>query len=223
MLCKAADPATARAAGGRADRTTSGDENTAMRFVVGLGNPTRQYEPTRHNVGFRVIDALRARWHAGAGRRAFRGRCYDARPRSGSAEARVLLLKPHTYMNASGEAVGEMAAFYKADCRDVLIVLDDLALPRGKLRARAGGSPGGHKGLADVQRVLGSDRVPRLRIGIGAPPAGMDSVDYVLGRFGAAEWAEVGPAVERAAQAVEDWVFHDLTYVMDRYNQSSQA
>jgi len=188
--------------------------------VAGLGNPGREYERTRHNMGFRVLEALREKWHADDGRGGFGGRVYDARPvRPGDGMRRVLLFEPHTYMNRSGQAVREMATFYKAAPGDLLIVVDDMNLPLGRLRARAGGSAGGQKGLADILRALGTPDVPRLRIGIGRPPAQWDAVDYVLSRFGADEQPVIDAAIDRAAEAVEDWVFHGLPFVMGRYNR----
>ena len=197
-------------------------QDARIRFVVGLGNPTPQYEGTRHNVGFLVLADLRRRWDLGPGRQAFDGLRNDACLAAADGPVRVVLLEPHTYMNCSGAAVQKMVAFYKADCQDVLIVLDDLALPLGRLRARPGGSAGGHRGLADIQRALGTDQVPRLRIGIGSPPPQMDWVDYVLSRFRPDEQEAVDQAVRQAAAAVEDWLRHDLTYVMERYNPEAQ-
>jgi PTH1 family peptidyl-tRNA hydrolase len=194
------------------------------RFVVGLGNPGRSYERTRHNVGFRVLAVLRRRWGVEGDRKAFGGQMSEARPtRGGAGERRVRLLEPHTYMNRSGLAVREMAAFYKADVEEILVVLDDMNLPVGRLRARSGGSAGGQKGLADVMARLGTDRVPRLRIGIGQPPAFMDGVDYVLSRFTPDEEEIVAEAVETAADAVEDWVFCGLSFVMDKYNRKAES
>jgi len=190
------------------------------RFVVGLGNPGRQYARTRHNVGFRVLEALRRRWGADDGRSAFGGKVYDARPsRPDAGPRRVLLLEPHTYMNCSGRSVREAATFYKAAPDDLLIVLDDMNLPLGRLRARAGGSAGGQKGLADILQALGTQDVPRLRIGIGPPPGRMDGVEYVLSSFGEDEREEVDAAIEAAAEAAEDWVFRGLPSVMGRYNR----
>lgn len=194
--------------------------DATRRFVVGLGNPGRQYAASRHNVGFRVVEALQRRWQAGPPRTAFGGLVWDARPsRVGAGQRRVVLLEPQTYMNRSGAAVREMAAFYKAAAADLLVVLDDMALPPGRLRARAGGSAGGHNGLADVLAALGDEQVSRLRVGIGAAPPHMDAADYVLGRFAAGESELMEAAVAAAADAVEDWVFHGVTYVMDRYNR----
>jgi len=193
----------------------------AARFVVGLGNPGRRYVRTRHNAGFRVLETLRRRWQAPEPRKTFCGHVTDVRlpARAGGEARRVVLLAPQTYMNDSGKAVLEMTKFYKADCRDVLVVLDDLALPPGRLRARACGSAGGHKGLADILRVLGTERVPRLRIGIGAAPPEMEAEDYVLAKFGPQEGPTMEEAFDLAADAVEDWIFGDIECVMQEYNR----
>ena len=189
----------------------SDDESGVMKIVVGLGNPGRKYVRTRHNVGFAVVDKLVRRWGLGQGRKAFGGMVFDGRvaapPGETSSPRRVMLLEPHTYMNRSGQAVKAVTAFYKVACSDVLIVLDDLALPSGRLRIRPGGSAGGHKGLADVQDVLGATEIARLRVGIGQPPEFMDAVDFVLSRFSEDEGKTIQRAVALAADAVEDWLF----------------
>jgi PTH1 family peptidyl-tRNA hydrolase len=123
-------------------------------------------------------------------------------------------------MNCSGRAVREITGFYKARLEDVLIVLDDLALPPGRLRIRVGGSAGGHNGLSDIIRLMGSNSIPRLRIGIGAAPVFMDTADYVLQRFGDEDAETIRQAVDRGAQAVEDWVFNGPAHAMDIYNQT---
>lgn len=191
----------------------------ARRFVLGLGNPRRRHRGTRHNVGFMVLSELRERWDYGRGRRKFHGRCW-----SGSiATVAATLLAPETYMNRSGMAAAEMMAFYKAPPEAVLIVMDDMALPPGRLRVRASGSAGGHKGLADILQAVDTQALPRLRIGIGSPPPGVDSVQYVLGRFTEQEEPVMLRAVEKAADAVEDWAVKGITYVMDHYNQDTQG
>jgi len=193
------------------------------KFIVGLGNPGRRYSGTRHNVGYEVVNVLRQRWNAGEGRNAFGGRYFDARvERSGRCE-RVGLLCPETFMNRSGRAVSEMVGFYKADHEEVLIVLDDMALPAGTIRARATGSAGGHKGLADVINALGSELVPRLRVGIGTAHGEGEAVDYVLSRFQPEERQAMELAIGGAADAAEDWVFRGVEYVMNRYNRKEDA
>jgi PTH1 family peptidyl-tRNA hydrolase len=174
-------------------------------------------------VGFAVVEALTERWGAGRGRRAFDGRLREARPTVGGAVRRVLLLQPQTYMNRSGSAVAAMMRFYKADLADLLVVLDDMALPLGRLRLRPGGSSGGHKGLADVLTALGGEQVPRLRIGISAAPAGMDGTDYVLTTFATAEQEMIDQAVRQAAEAVEDWLAMNMSDVMDRHNRKGDS
>lgn len=191
-------------------------------FVVGLGNPGRRYAATRHNVGFRVVEALARRWQAGPPREAFGGRLHDARAVRAGRERRVMLLAPQTYMNCSGRAARELLTFYKAAREDLLVVLDDLALPPGAMRMRGEGSSGGHKGLDDVLEALGGQDVPRLRLGIGGPPPGMDPADYVLQDFRPEEEDVIGRTINLAADAVEDWVFHGVEYVMNAYNRKGQ-
>jgi len=191
------------------------------KMVVGLGNPGRKYRRTRHNVGFMVVDVLVGRWHFGAGRKAFGGLFYDGRVSAGGPEGgarRVLLLLPHTYMNCSGQAVKGVVEYYGIACEDLLIVMDDMALPVGRIRVRSGGSAGGHKGLIDVQEKLGTSDLPRLRVGIGSPPEYMDAMDHVLRAFEDDEAEIIEQAVTRAADAVEEWLFKPLSSVMDTYN-----
>ena len=189
------------------------------RFVVGLGNPGRQYERTRHNVGFMVVQELVRRWNVPPHKEAFGSHLYDVRVSKGQQTRRVMLLEPQTYMNCSGRAVRQMVDFYKLPCRDMLVVLDDMALPLGQLRARAEGSAGGHNGLADILLAMGTNAVPRLRLGIGNPPGRMEWKDYVLTAFGRDEMAVIEPAIVTAASAVEDWVFFGLDMMMEKYNR----
>lgn len=194
------------------------DEADRTRFIVGLGNPGRRYANTRHNLGFAVADVLVARWQAGQGEKAFGGQFWRARLQRQPKRRLAMLLNPLTYMNRSGQAVREMSAFYMADPDQILVVLDDLSLPTGRLRARAGGSAGGHNGLADVLEAMGHTQIPRLRIGVGPPPPDVDSADHVLRPFEAGETEIIETAVQRAADAVEDWVFNGIEFVMDKYN-----
>ncbi len=198
-------------------------ETEKTKFVVGLGNPGRQYARTRHNVGFDVVAALRRRWSIAEGKQAFGGLFYDARVTRGDRTQRVMLLEPQTFMNCSGRAVRAIADFYKAAPGDMLIVLDDFALPLGRLRCRPDGSAGGHNGLADILTAMGTQSVPRLRLGIGSPPGRMEWKDFVLTTFRGDELDAVGDAVELAADAVEDWVFRGLVYVMEKYNRKTES
>ncbi|HNX26156.1 MAG TPA: aminoacyl-tRNA hydrolase [Phycisphaerae bacterium] len=194
----------------------------ARRFVVGLGNPGRKYVETRHNVGFRVLEVLRQRWGLETAAEKFQSMFWQTRRERFDEESRnVVLLAPMTYMNESGRAVRAMMDFYKAQPDEILVVLDDFALPLAQLRLRAKGSAGGHNGLADIIHKCGSDEFPRLRIGIGTPPGVMDVSDYVLGKFASNELEDIGSAINIAADAVEDWVFGDMLNVMQKYNRKS--
>lgn len=187
-----------------------------MKLVVGLGNPGRKYTETRHNVGFMTAAKLGRVLSAGPVRTQFEGDTVD-----GTVDTeKVLVLCPATYMNHSGRSVRKAVEFYKLTPDDVLVVCDDLNLPLGRLRIRAGGSAGGQKGLADVIRHLGTDQVPRLRIGIDPPPEGWAVPDYVLSKFGSGEQPEIERVTERAALAAADWVQHGVAFCMNRYNGS---
>ena len=156
--------------------TVNDQDDSSVRLVVGLGNPGKRYEQTRHNIGFEVVDEAARRLSATGPKAAFGGLAYDARPALPDGRtARVVLLQPHTFMNCSGQAVRNIAGFYKTSLENILIVLDDLALPPGKLRIRVSGSAGGHNGLSDIIRLMGSIAVARLRVGIGQSPAFMDT------------------------------------------------
>jgi PTH1 family peptidyl-tRNA hydrolase len=185
-----------------------------MKLIVGLGNPGKQYEGTRHNVGFATVARLIAARASSPPKNKFQGELYEAN----IASQRVLLLLPLTYMNGSGASVLAARDFYKIEHSDILIICDDFALPLGKLRFRAKGSSGGQKGLDDIIRRLGTDEVSRLRIGIGAPPPGRDVSGYVLGRFRPEEQAVVEQCIQRAAESAEAWVEKGLGYCMNHYN-----
>jgi PTH1 family peptidyl-tRNA hydrolase len=190
-----------------------------MKLIVGLGNPGSQYEKTRHNAGFMAVDRIARRHLPGEtpkGR--FQGVVIEG-PVGGE---RCVLLKPTTYMNRSGAAVAQAANFYKIDvASDLLVFVDDLALPLGGIRLRASGSAGGHNGLTDIQRALGTEAYPRCRIGIDARPAFMDQADYVLGRLTAEEMAVMEPALDRAADAAEVFIREGITPAMNRFNIAS--
>ena len=195
-----------------------------MRFIVGLGNPGRRYAKTRHNIGWMVLAALRRRWQVASGRSGFGGVVYDARLVGPDGQvARVVMLEPLTYMNRSGEAVNGLVKYYRADCHDVLVILDDMALPLGRVRVRPGGSAGGHNGLKDIIALLGTEEVPRLRVGIGQAPPEVPSEDYVLAKFEKHELDAIAMATEAAAAAAQDWIYSDIKYVMDKYNANNDA
>lgn len=186
-----------------------------MRLVVGLGNPGVKYEGTRHNVGFRVVDELSRRHGIDVSRSRFSG--LTGNGSIGSEQ--VILLKPGTFMNLSGRSVREGLAFYKLLPGDLLVVSDDMALPLGRLRLRKSGSAGGHNGLASVVQELGGDQFARLRIGI-EQVAGERMVGHVLGSFTRFEEEIIGPAVARAADAVECWLADGIDAAMNRFNKS---
>jgi peptidyl-tRNA hydrolase, PTH1 family len=187
----------------------------AAACIIGLGNPGRQYHLTRHNLGFMVLEALIARWGAQGPKKAFSGEVWDAR----LGGQRVWLLAPMTFMNRSGQAAVELVRFYQVPLARVLVVLDDMALPPGRIRLRPEGSAGGHNGLSDVLARLGCMEVPRLRIGIGSPPSVMDGVDYVLGKMSEDELAIAKGAVDQACQAVEDWLTMGMDAAMSKHNR----
>ena len=185
-----------------------------MKLVVGLGNPGRKYEGTRHNVGFRVVAELTRKYAQGKPKQAFQGEIVEAKLEAEKA----LLLCPHTLMNLSGASVLAARDFYKIVDEDLLVIGDDFHLPLGKLRFRSSGSSGGQKGLENIIRRLGTDQIPRLRIGIGEPPEGREAADYVLGRFSKAEQGDIEEAIWRAADAVVVWAREGLAVSMNRYN-----
>ena len=187
-----------------------------MKLVVGLGNPGRRYEGTRHNVGFLVVGELAkkgSRLPAGSKER-FQGETADADLEGEKA----LLLTPTTYMNLSGASVLAARDFYKIPQEDLIVVCDDLNLPLAKLRVRADGSAGGQKGLEDIIRRLGTDEFTRLRIGIGAPPDGWTWPDFVLSKFTKEEIPAMEQAIARAVEAIVVWAREGVQTCMNRYN-----
>ncbi|WP_346355201.1 aminoacyl-tRNA hydrolase [Azotosporobacter soli] len=186
-----------------------------MKIIVGLGNPGQEYSATKHNVGFMVLDELASRWNVTGWRK--RSNAEVAEYRLGS-EA-VLLVKPQTYMNLSGTAVGELARWYKVAEEDIVVIFDDMDLPTGKLRLRMKGGSGGHRGIESLLQHLAKDSFLRLRMGIGRPPAGWQVVDYVLSRFTAEEQPLIAAAIERSAEAVEAIVKDGMNKAMNLFNK----
>lgn len=184
-----------------------------MLVVVGLGNPGKEYKGSRHNVGFEVVDRVAREYGAEVTRRRFRSRIGEAATEAGP----VLLVKPQTYMNDSGRAVQAVVAWNRLELDNLLVVCDDLDLKPGRVRVRRKGSSGGHKGLQSIVAALGTTGFARLRVGIGRPAA-MPPIDYVLGRFTAAERTVVADAIERAAEAVRCWAVEGVDACMNRFN-----
>jgi PTH1 family peptidyl-tRNA hydrolase len=187
----------------------------ALKLIVGLGNPGQRYRETRHNVGFAAIDEL-ARRH-GAAFESAPAEALMARARTLGPQG-TLFVKPMTMMNASGFAVSEVARYFRVAFGDILVVADDVNLPLGRLRARAGGSDGGHRGLRSIMEQLGTGDFARLRIGVGRGDPRRDLADYVLGGFDLDERPVIGDAVGRAADAGEVFVSDGIETVMNRFN-----
>ena len=183
-------------------------------LLVCLGNPGDQYENTRHNVGFQVADAVAERHNVPIQRLKFRALTNTITV----GEKKVLLMKPVTYMNLSGEAVHE-AAFYKVPPERILVVSDEVALAPGKIRVRRSGSAGGHNGLKNIIAHLGTDQFPRIRVGVGQKPhPDYDMADWVLGKFQGEDKKAVEEAVKRAADAAECLIQEGVDKAMNRYN-----
>lgn len=182
------------------------------RIIVGLGNPGRQYADTRHNLGFLVVDELARRVNAPESRKRFKAEISEAR-RNGE---RFVLVMPQTYMNESGVTVREIVRWYKVSHEHVMIVVDDLDLPFGQIRLRARGSAGGHNGLKSIFGLLGTQEIPRLRIGIGRGPGAAKA--HVLARFSKDEEAHLPAIIGAAADIVERWVDNGMVEAMNVAN-----
>lgn len=189
---------------------------TAVEWIlVGLGNPGDQYDGTRHNTGFMAIDAIAAKLGVRVDRLKFKGQCATAQ----LAGKKVLLLKPATYMNLSGQSVTEAMHFYKVPPERVLVFFDDISLPCGRLRIRRKGSDGGHNGMKNIIYLAGSDTFPRVKIGIGAKPnPGWDLADWVLSHFSPEDAALMQQSTQNAAAAAELIVNDCLDKAMNTYN-----
>lgn len=190
-----------------------------MKLIVGLGNPGDKYDGTRHNVGYEVLSVLAARWLAEPPRHRFSGHVQEVFV----GGQKVLLLAPLTWMNRSGEAVQPAARFFQIATDDMVVICDDMNLPPGRLRWRASGSAGGQNGLDDIIRRLGTNAIPRLRIGIGRPTGRRDATSWVLGRFSPQDRELVDVAVSAAADSVDCWVRDGIAAAMNRFNATGRA
>jgi PTH1 family peptidyl-tRNA hydrolase len=199
-----------------------------MRAIVGLGNPGREYRETRHNVGFMVVDEIARRhqltWAMAPSQvpDAMVVKRYSERY-GGGAAAPLLLVKPLTFMNRSGDAAAALARYYDIDVADLLVVVDEVDLPFGRLRARPHGSAGTHNGLKSLVARLGTNQFPRLRLGIGRGDARRDLADHVLSTFEPGERAELETVIARAADAAEMFAATDIGTVMNAYNKDVAA
>ena len=185
-----------------------------MKLIVGLGNPGRKYEQTRHNVGFAVLAVLARKFLAAVPRERFHAEVVELT----ISDEQVLLVAPQTYMNASGRSVRAAIDFYKLPLENLLVVCDDFHLPTGKLRFRSRGSSGGQKGLQNIIEQLGSEGFGRLRLGVGPVPDRWDPADFVLGKFTNEEKPQIEVAIATAAEAVNCWLTEGIDECMNRFN-----
>lgn len=191
------------------------EKNPGVFLIVGLGNPGREYHQNRHNAGFMVVDRIANRFDIKLSRMQSR-----ALVGAGSAgDYKLILAKPQTFMNLSGQAVGALVNFYKVPHEQLLVIHDDMDLPFGEIRIRPGGGSAGQKGLASVIDRLGTQKFPRMRIGIGHPGGRRDTANYVLGDFSSAETEILNQVLEEAAQAAADFLEYGLEYSMNHHNR----
>ncbi len=193
------------------------NDNNEMYLIVGLGNPGPKYELTRHNIGFQVVDSIakkigekfkRVQFNALIAKGTFKGK-------------KVILAKPQTYMNNSGQAVGSLARYYKIDIKNVIVIFDDVDLPYETIRVRSEGGSGGHKGMKSIiQHFSNSQEFPRIRFGVGRPPGRMDTADYVLQRFSKEEEKHLELYIQKASDAIFDVIENDIVHAMNHFNGS---
>lgn len=185
-----------------------------MKLIVGLGNPGSQFDRTRHNIGFEVIDELAKRYQTSLNQTKFKG-LYTVINNLGD---KFILLKPLTYMNLSGESIRPIMDYYDISVDDLVVIFDDLDLPVGKIRLRQKGSAGGHNGIKSTIAHLGTQNFNRIRIGIDRPDQGISVPDYVLGKFNKEEWEEMQMMIRKSADACEEWLKKTFLEVMNLYN-----
>ena len=190
------------------------EENRYMYLIVGLGNPGREYDKTRHNAGFDTMDVLADMLNTSVEEKKFKG--LYGRGLIGGEKA--ILLKPQTFMNLSGESIRAAADFYKVDPDHIIVIYDDISLEPGQLRIRKKGSAGGHNGIKSIIAHLGTQEFPRIKVGVGAKPDRMDLADYVLGHFSQIESRVMDDAAKEAAQAAQAMILDGIEAAMNRYN-----
>ena len=190
-----------------------------MRAIVGLGNPGEKYAHTRHNAGFDTLDLLSMKLDIPIKKL----KCHATVGEGLTGEEHIVLIKPQTFMNLSGQAVSEALNWYKIEPQDMLLIVDDIDLPFGTVRIRAKGGPGTHNGLRSILQYTASGDFPRIRIGMGTPPPEWDLADYVLGHFDTREARETAfNAYQLAAEAAVCWAEHGIDLAMNRYNGKAQ-
>ena len=185
-----------------------------MKLIVGLGNPGMQYAATRHNIGFEVIDSIAETYNISVMKNKYKALIGDGT----IGGEKVILMKPQTYMNLSGEAVKACMDFHKISNEDLIVIYDDISLEVGQLRLRKSGSAGGHNGIKNIIAQLGTQEFPRIKFGVGEKPAGWDLANYVLGRFSEADMKIIGPRVGDAVKATEMIVRDGVEKAMNNYN-----
>lgn len=183
-----------------------------MFLIVGLGNPGSQYEDTRHNIGFKVVDNIAKEYNIEINRQKFKGMCGEGFING----EKVILLKPSTYMNLSGESIREVVDFYKLSNEDLVVIYDDISLDVGRLRIREKGSAGGHNGIKSIIVHLGTDIFPRIKVGVGQP--NVDLVNYVLGKFTKEEMEVLSESIDASTKAVREMLSSDVKTAMNIYN-----
>jgi PTH1 family peptidyl-tRNA hydrolase len=185
-------------------------------LIVGLGNPGRDYEMTRHNIGFLVLDRLAKRWGVEINKFKFKALMGEYR----KPHEKVVLIKPQTFMNLSGSAVRSFIQFYKPTNEQVLVIFDDLDLPFGSLRIRKSGGSSGQKGMKSIIEQLGTEEFPRIRVGIGRPPGKMKSEDFILNKFRTLEISDLDLILDKGANAIECFLTDGIEAAMNRFNGS---
>ncbi len=186
-----------------------------MKLIVGLGNPGMQYATTRHNIGFEVIDSLAETYNIQVNKNKYKALIGEGR----IGGERVILMKPQTFMNLSGEAIRACMDFQKLNNEDVIVIYDDISLDVGQIRIRANGSAGGHNGIKSIIAHMNTQEFPRIKVGVGQKPPGWDLANYVLGRFSEDDMKIIGPKLNDVVKAVECMVTADINKAMNLYNK----
>jgi len=191
---------------------------TTLKFIVGLGNPGPQYQANRHNIGFQCVELFGQRHRITLNKLQQRAMTGDGWVEKNGQRQRVLLIKPLTYMNASGQAIAPLLRFYKGTVDDLIVIHDDIDLAQGKLRLRQGGSSGGQNGIKSMIEQLGSPEFARVKVGVGRPPGKMEPAAFVLQNFTATEEEIFAPLRAKICDALDYWLFEGLAVAMNRFN-----
>lgn len=190
-----------------------------MKLIIGLGNPGKEYMNTRHNVGFNAVDALADKYNISINKSKFKALHGEGK----LGNEKIVLVKPQTYMNLSGECVKSFATWYKVDPKDILVIYDDISLPPGKLRIRIKGSAGGHNGIKSIIQHLGTNEFERIKVGIGEKPQGWNLADYVLSRFTHAEMKIIDETMDDITSATDLIIEKGIQQAMNKYNPKARG